>query len=343
VIRLEQVTKTYDAAPAVDGLSLSLAPHSIVVLLGSSGCGKTTTLRLIAGLERPDSGTIHIDGRVVAGGGAWVPPEKRRIGMVFQDYALFPHLTASANIAFALSGADGAARRARVGELLAQVGLTEKGERYPHQLSGGEQQRVALARALAAAPALVLLDEPFSNLDASLRKAMREEVLAILRAAGAAAVFVTHDQEEAMRLADHVVIMGGGRVLQTGTPDGVYRAPVSRVVADFLGEAAYLNGDALGDQAVCALGTVRLAAPAHGRVLLMLRPEMIALEADAAGSAVITDARYHGPYRALTLAHSSGLRLEAKVWAQHAFSIGDRVRVAVGGAAVAFAPDAADT
>ncbi|PJF24939.1 MAG: ABC transporter ATP-binding protein, partial [Phototrophicales bacterium] len=273
----------------------------LLVLLGSSGCGKTTLLRLAAGLERPESGEIWINGALAAGANAWIPPEHRQIGMVFQDYALFPHLTAEQNVAFALNGMRGRERAERIADMLALVGLEDFADRYPYQLSGGQQQRVALARALAPAPLIVLLDEPFSNLDAGLRKTMREEVRRILTEAGATAIFVTHDQEEAMRMGDEIAIMHAGKVVQVGRPDALYRYPSHAQVADFLGDANYLPGEAQGDHVVTALGALRLARPAHGEVNVMIRPEALALTPDPHGAAIVTDSRYYGQYRIITL------------------------------------------
>ncbi|MEM7538769.1 MAG: ABC transporter ATP-binding protein, partial [Chloroflexota bacterium] len=236
VIRLQHVNKNYGQTHAVIDLDLIIPQSAIAVLLGHSGCGKTTTLRLIAGLEKPDTGDIWIGEQQVSGSHVWVSATNRQIGMVFQDYALFPHLTVAQNIGFGIPNLKAAARRMRIADLLDLVGLMGMEDRYPHQLSGGQQQRVALARALAPSPNVMLLDEPFSNLDASLRQAMREEVRSILHEAEVTTVFVTHDQEEALRLADELVVMKNGRVLQSGAPEYVYRYPTSLEVAQFLGE-----------------------------------------------------------------------------------------------------------
>ncbi|MBC8075555.1 MAG: ABC transporter ATP-binding protein, partial [Chloroflexales bacterium] len=232
------VHKQYGAVRAVVDVDLTLASGQLLALLGPSGCGKTTLLRLLAGFEPPDTGTISIGGRQVAGPNGLVPPEQRRVGMVFQDYALFPHLSLKENIAYGLPRSNG--RDARVAELLALVGLESLGTRSPHQLSGGQQQRAALARALAPGPAVMLLDEPFSNLDASLRRTVRSEVRRILQAAGATVLFVTHDQEEALSLADQVAVMLEGRILQVGRPATIYERPTTREVAAFVGAANFL-------------------------------------------------------------------------------------------------------
>jgi iron(III) transport system ATP-binding protein len=296
--------KSYGSIVAVDDISLAVAPGELMALLGPSGCGKTTTLRLIAGFERPDLGTVHIGGKEVVGSGRFQPPERRHVGMVFQDYALFPHLTVAANVAYGLpnNSASGAAATIRnwtkkrfggeaelsnrVREVLDLVELTELAQRYPDELSGGEAQRVALARALAPSPALILLDEPFSNLDARLRASVRTEVRDILRRAGAAAIFVTHDQEEAFSLADRVVVMHRGRVEQVGTPDEIYQHPASRFVASFVGDADFLPGQVQSDGIHTEIGLVpvppSVSAPhliGTNSVDIMLRPESFLVEA----------------------------------------------------------------
>ncbi|GAB4517249.1 MAG: ABC transporter ATP-binding protein [Anaerolineae bacterium] len=333
-IRLNQVSKSYGGVVAVNNVSLQVAKGTLLVLLGRSGCGKTTTLRLIAGLERPDSGEIWLGDQPVSSGSAWVPPEKRHIGMVFQDYALFPHMTVAQNIAFALDGLSRTQQRQRIADMLDLVGMGQIESRYPHQLSGGQQQRVALARALAPSPAVVLLDEPFSNLDAALRQTMREEVRRILREAQATAVFVTHDQEEALRLADKLVIMQEGSVLQSGAPDKVYRYPVNWDVAHFLGEINVLPGIAEGTQADTPLGTLSLANAAHGRVDILLRPEVLDIVPDTEGQGIITDVRYYGFYRLVDVQYNHDLLLRVRIWSQDDFQVGDCVRILVKGDAI---------
>ena len=241
ILRLEGVTKRYGPAAAVSDLSISVHRGELLTLVGPSGCGKTTTLRLMAGLERPTEGAIYLDGECVAGNGGFRAPEDRGVGIVFQDFALFPHLSVEENIAFGLKGDDPSVRDHRVDELLGLVGLEGYRERQPDQLSGGEQQRVALARSLAPEPAILLLDEPFSNLDVHLRVEMREEVRRILKAAGVTAVSVTHDQEEALSISDRVAVMSEGRIEQSGQPESVFEHPKSRFVASFLGQASFLT------------------------------------------------------------------------------------------------------
>ncbi len=240
-IELRNVTKTYPgtASPAVDDLSLAIERGLIVTLLGPSGCGKTTTLRLIAGFERPDAGSVLIGGAEVAGASVWVPPERRGVGMVFQEHALFPHLDVASNVGFNLPRSG---RAERVAETLELVGLTGFDRRMPHELSGGQQQRVALARALARRPVVVLFDEPFASLDADLRIHMRSELRRILKAAGTTGVFVSHDQSDALAISDLIVVMRDGRIEQTGSPREIYQFPHTRFVADFVGRTNLFEG-----------------------------------------------------------------------------------------------------
>ncbi len=242
VLSLSDVTKAFGPETAVDGVSLDVRPGELLTFLGPSGCGKTTTLRTIAGLEEPTDGEIVLGDEVVSDGDAFVPPEQRDVGIVFQDFALFPHLTVRENIAFGLEDADAEATAARVDELLALVDMPEHGEKTPDQLSGGQKQRVALARSLAPEPAVLLLDEPFSNLDVRLRVEMREEVRQILKEAGVTAVSVTHDQEEALSISDRVAVMNDGQIEQVGRPESVFERPESKFVASFLGRASFLEG-----------------------------------------------------------------------------------------------------
>ncbi|PJF43233.1 MAG: ABC transporter ATP-binding protein [Phototrophicales bacterium] len=295
VIRLINVTKQYDnSVLAVDSVSFEVQAGTLLALLGASGCGKTSTLRLIAGLERPSSGEIWLNDRLVAGNGVWVEPEKRRVGMVFQDYALFPHMTVTDNILFALKDFPRRERKARVQEMLELVGLPDMGRRYPHQLSGGQQQRVALARALAPSPDIVLLDEPFSNLDAALRRSTREEVRQILKSANTTTVFVTHDQEEALAIADQVAVLREGCLLQIGTPRELYNQPNQKAVAAFIGEANFVEGKALGQYVQTALGNLPLHHHQHGRVEVLIRPESLMLHPKADGAFRIKHVQFLG-------------------------------------------------
>lgn len=259
VLELTDVAKSYGPETAVEGLSLSVREGELLTLLGPSGCGKTTTLRLIAGLEEPTAGTVTIADEQVADGDSALPPEKRDVGIVFQEFALFPHLTVSENVAFGLTDLDDAETEARVESLLDLVGLSEFGGRKPDQLSGGQRQRVALARSLAPEPDILLLDEPFSNLDVRLRVEMREEVRRILKEAGVTAVSVTHDQEEALSISDRVAVMHEGNLEQVGRPEEVFEQPESRFVAEFLGQASFLRGLARPDHVETTLGHIEAA------------------------------------------------------------------------------------
>ena len=243
VLSLSDVTKAFGPETAVDDVSLDVRSGELLTFLGPSGCGKTTTLRTIAGLEAPTEGRILLGDEVVAGNGAFVPPEQRDVGIVFQNFALFPHLSVRENIAFGLTDADAAESEARVDELLELVEMTDHGEKTPDQLSGGQKQRVALARSLAPEPEVLLLDEPFSNLDVRLRVEMREEVRRILKQAGVTAVSVTHDQEEALSISDRVAVMNDGNIEQVGRPESVFERPESKFVASFLGRASFLEGE----------------------------------------------------------------------------------------------------
>jgi iron(III) transport system ATP-binding protein len=328
------LSKLFGEVAAVAGLDLEAAAGRITALLGPSGCGKTTTLRLIAGFERPDTGVVTLGAETLSANGSFVPPERRRIGLVFQDYALFPHHDVAGNIAYALpSGAS----RSRVDELLEVVGLHGVGTRYPHELSGGQQQRAALARALAADPAAILLDEPFSNLDASLRDRMRREVRRILLESGATSIFVTHDQEEALSLADTVAVMRDGRVEQVGAPEEVYSRPASRWVAEFLGEAEVLPGVARGGGVDCELGALAVNPSFEGPAQVIVRPESFGLSAgpmprDAAASrAVVTDRDFYGHDQLLHLELESGRRLRCRRPGFPAWHPGDHVRVWIEG------------
>ena len=265
----------------------------LITLPGPSRSAKTTALRIIAGFDRPDRGTIEIGGTKVVGGGVYVPPEMRRVGMVFQGYALFPHLTVARNVAY---GVGKATRKERVDEVLRLVGLDGKENRHPHELSGGEQHRVALARALAPEPGVILLDEPFSNLDASLRARVRSEVADILRKAGTTAVFVTHDQEEALSLADRVGVMRDGRLHQVADPQTLYTAPATRFVAEFVGEADVLPGTRAGRFLVdTPVGRLPTATPLEATsVAVVVRPEALRLKASADGPATVTAISYFG-------------------------------------------------
>lgn len=273
----DRIVKRFGDTFAVQDLSFSLRAGRFMALLGPSGCGKTTSLRMIAGLERPTSGRIEANQYVVVDDRIWVPPHQRKIGLVFQDYALFPHMTVGKNVAYGLNTSHDAKQR-RVNEVLQLVGLQGLDKRMPHELSGGQQQRVALARALAPSPQIMLLDEPFSNLDANLRLQVREDVRQILSEAGVTTVLVTHDQEEAFSLADEVGVMLDGSLQQIASPRDVYQFPMTRRVAQFVGDANFLHGEADGHTAMCGLGRIPLQNSVSGSVEILIRPENFSVE-----------------------------------------------------------------
>ena len=306
VLDLRGLSRAYDAEQAVENVSLSVRDGELLTLLGPSGCGKTTMLRLLAGLERPSTGTVEIAGETVATGDGegFVPAEERDVGLVFQDFALFPHLTVEENVGFGLQDRSADKREARIDELLGLVNLTAHREKEPGALSGGQQQRVALARALAPEPDVLLLDEPFSNLDVRLRVEMREEVRDILKATGVTAISVTHDQEEALSISDRVAIMHDGAIEQVGTPEAVFENPESRFVASFLGRASFLSGRVRGDVVETELGVLdaaQLNGPVEqydgARIDVLVRPDDLeavpANEATADGQVV--QRQYTGP------------------------------------------------
>ena len=304
VLELDGLRKSYGTETVVEGLSLSVREGEILTLLGPSGCGKTTTLRLIAGLERPDGGAVRLNSEPMSGS-SFVAPEDRGVGVVFQEFALFPHLTARENVAFGLKDRPDSEVESRVDDLLELVDLAGQGDSYPDQLSGGQQQRVALARSLAPEPDILLLDEPFSNLDVDLRVEMREEVRKIIKRTGVTAVSVTHDQEEALSISDRVAVMNDGRIEQVGDPETVFQHPESRFVAAFLGYASFVPGYVSGDAVETDLGTVPreqihgLAREYdHTRIDLLVRPDDVSARpvADAAeGCGRVVGRRYLGP------------------------------------------------
>jgi iron(III) transport system ATP-binding protein len=317
--------------PAVDNISLSLPGGEILALVGPSGCGKTTTLRLIAGLERPESGEICLNGKPVAARNLFVPPEKRGVGMVFQEHALFPHLSVAANVAFGLQKVPHGGIQARVSAMLSLVGLEKLAQRYPHELSGGERQRVALARALAPEPVLVLMDEPFSSLDADLRLEMREQVRAILKAMQTTAVFVTHDQEEALYMGDRLAVFQRGQLEQVGTPQEIFHAPQTRFVAEFMGNSDFLPGEVAGDEIRTEVGMLRqpLGLPDGSRVEIALRADDLDFKADPHGNAVIIERLFRGAYNVYRLQLDSGQRLHAMQPHIHVAQAGTRAQAFV--------------
>jgi iron(III) transport system ATP-binding protein len=340
-LRLRGLRKSFGDVVAVDDLDLDVPEGSTCALLGPSGCGKTTTLRLIAGLERLDAGSIEIGGEEVAGSGRTVPAERRRIGMVFQDYALFPHMDVAANVGYALGRRPD---REKVASALETVGLGGLGKRSPHQLSGGQQQRVALARALVAEPRALLLDEPFSNLDAGLRARVREEVREILAAQKLTSVFVTHDQEEALSVADVVAVVNEGRVEQVGTPEDVYSRPTTRWVASFLGEIEVLPGKANNGTIECELGNLPNREGFTGEVDVLVRPESLAIGTieppdRRSQKATVLSRSFFGHDQLVELELPSGSVVKARRLGFPAWHPGDNVRIWIEGPADVLARD----
>jgi len=280
ILSVDSLVKRFSAhgPPVVNDLTFEVEEGEILALLGPSGCGKTTILRLIAGLERPDRGEVMLKGKQIAGPGKHVPPERRGVGIVFQNYALFPHLNVEDNITFGLRSLPVAERKDRCRRATDLLSLTGYEKRRPQQLSGGQQQRVALARTLATSPDVILLDEPFSNLDALLRQTTRQEIRDILKRTGITAILVTHDQEEALSIADRVAVIWNGQIEQVGTPEHVYYEPRTLFVAQFLGRTNLMLSIAEGRSAATPIGRVSLNRPAQGNVLLSLRPEHLTLE-----------------------------------------------------------------
>ena len=322
--------------PAVKDINLKLKTGDLLGLLGPSGCGKTTLLRLIAGFERPQAGSIHLTGRSVCGEGQWVPPERRDVGVVFQDYALFPHLSVIDNVAFGLKSLarpnklTAAHIREEAQRAIALVNLTGFEKRFPHELSGGQQQRVALARAIAPRPSLILLDEPFSNLDVQVRLYLRQEVRDILKSVGASGVFVTHDQEEALSIADCLAVMCQGQIEQVGTPEEIYCQPCSRFVAAFVTQANFLPAERQGDTWKTLFG-VFPADPNHAAAAgeLMVRQEELALQPDPTGNLVIRDRQFLGREYRYTLTTANGQTLQARTNTHMRLEVGQLVQGAV--------------
>jgi iron(III) transport system ATP-binding protein len=335
-LRLRGLRKSFGEVVAVAGVDLDVEPGATCALLGPSGCGKTTTLRLIAGLEEPDGGSVEIGGEMVSTPERSVPPERRQIGMVFQDYALFPHLDVARNVGYGLGRRPD---RSRIERMLVTVGLSGLGDRHPHELSGGQQQRVALARALISNPRAVLLDEPFSNLDAGLRERVRGEVRAILQAQGVTSVFVTHDQEEALSIADVVAVVNEGRIEQVGTPEEVYSRPATRWVAGFLGEIELLPGTVRDGAVECELGRIPYRKGLTGEVEVLVRPESVAVgtvepaEARGSAEATVVSRHFYGHDQLIELRLPSGRTVHARRLGFPAWHPGDRVRVWIEGPA----------
>jgi iron(III) transport system ATP-binding protein len=341
LLALEDVRIAYGDVEVVRRLSLDLPRGSIGCLLGSSGCGKTTVLRAIAGFEPVSEGAIRVNGTVVSGDGTLLPPERRRIGMVFQDYALFPHLTVARNIEFGIRDLPATERQRRVEKLAEIVGLSGHTQKYPHELSGGQQQRVALARALAPKPDLVLLDEPFSNLDVDLRERLGHELRDIIKRNGFTALLVTHDQHEAFSIADEIGVMNAGHIEQWDTPYNLYHRPATRFVADFIGQGTFLPGAVLReDQVEIELGLLEGYVPPSCRqgcancgqgckVEVLLRPDDITHDEASPLRAEIVQKAFRGADILYTLKLSSGNKVMALVPSHHNHAIGEKIGIRV--------------
>ncbi len=332
IIELDQVTMTYPGGkmPAVYDISFKVNKGEVLALLGPSGSGKTTVLRLIAGFEVPDHGKISLGGQEVSRPNHCLPPEKRGVGMVFQDYALFPHLTVAKNVAFGLRRIGAADRKQRVMEILTLVGLTGFEQCYPHELSGGQQQRVALARAIAPNPIVVLLDEPFSNLDPDMRSRMRYEVQQILKRVGTTAILVTHDHEEAFAMADHIAVLNAGRLEQLDTPEVIYHTPSTPFVADFVGHADFLPGSVEGDGFIhTEIGQFpnEMGYPEGASLVVMIRPDDIHLVPDPKGIGRVVSRQFRGSENLYQISLTSGQTLHSSEHSVAVYSPGTRVDI----------------
>ncbi len=334
-VDLNNLTRVYGSMRALDGFTLQIEPGEMVALLGPSGCGKTTALRILAGLDEPTSGSVSVAGKDLTS----VPANKRDMGMVFQAYSLFPHMTVRDNVAFGLKlrGVDTAKRRARADAMLELVGLAVHADKYAHQLSGGQQQRVALARALAIEPSVLLLDEPLSALDAKVRVQLRDEIRRVQLEVGTTTLFVTHDQEEALAVADRVGVMSQGKLEQLAPPAVLYAEPATPFVAEFVGlnnkiPAAVVNGQA----EVFGVRVPALAGSVEGAGTAMVRPETVTLTADEHGTATVASVAFLGPISRVHVTQPDGSIVTAQLASStaRAFAVGDRVRLGVEGAAL---------
>jgi iron(III) transport system ATP-binding protein len=328
LLEVRDLFHAFGSLEVVRGVSFALTRGAIACLLGPSGCGKTTVLRCIAGFEPVQKGEIRLGGRLVSGAGVMVAPEKRRIGMVFQDYALFPHLSVADNIAFGLHAVPAAERAARLRELAGLVGLDAALDKYPHEISGGQQQRVALARALAPRPELLLLDEPFSNLDVDLRERLSHEVRDIIRASGATAILVTHDQHEAFAMADEIGVLHDGRIQQWDTAYNLYHRPANRFVADFVGQGVFLPASARADGRLeIELGVLQANSRNGQQVEILLRPDDVVHDDASPTQAEVVHKAFRGAEILYTLRLESGRKVLALVPSHHNHALGERIGI----------------
>jgi putative spermidine/putrescine transport system ATP-binding protein len=343
-VSLRELTRAFGASKALDGMSLEIAPGELVALLGPSGCGKTTALRIVAGFETADIGEVLIDGKDVSG----MPAAKRDMGMVFQSYSLFPNMSALDNVGFGLRmrKVSGSARGAKAGELLEMVGLSAQAKQFPHQLSGGQQQRVALARALAIEPRVLLLDEPLSALDAKVRLQLREQIRTLQQRLGTTTLFVTHDQEEALSMADRVGVMRAGKLEQVAVPDELYSRPATAFVAEFVGIMNRLPGDLnSGGTEVTVLGTtvpVQPGGPASGAVDALIRPENLTVTPAEEGNGIVTIRTFLGSITRVQVLLSGDTEVRVDVPSTHAAAMtpGTAVQIGIPSEPVLVAPHA---
>ena len=325
LIRTRSVSKSYDEEQVLSDFNLDVWKGSITGILGSSGSGKTTALRLIAGFDRPDAGIIEMKNEVIVSDEVWLPPEKRNIGMVFQDYALFPHLTVEKNIAFGLGKND--LEKGRLKEVIDMCNLSGLINKFPQELSGGQQQRVALARALAPNPEVVLLDEPFTSLDAQMARVLRDEVVELLKNTETTAIIVTHDQEEALSVCDVVSVLEKGKIIQSSTPQEIYLNPVSKTVANSVGDPNILKGFSIDGRVETSLGT--FVSAYEGALDVSIRPECIELSLDSEGSYIVKECTFYGHDQVISFQNSKGEVFRARSLPNTIYEAGDKVNIEI--------------
>ena len=325
LIRTRSISKFYDEEQVLSDFNLDVWKGSITGILGSSGSGKTTALRLIAGFDRPDAGIIEMKNEVIVSDEVWLPPEKRNIGMVFQDYALFPHLTVEKNIAFGLGKND--LEKGRLKEVIDMCNLSGLINKFPQELSGGQQQRVALARALAPNPEVVLLDEPFTSLDAQMARVLRDEVVELLKNTETTAIIVTHDQEEALSVCDVVSVLEKGKIIQSSTPQEIYLNPVSKTVANSVGDPNILKGFSVDGRVETSLGT--FVSAYEGALDVSIRPECIELNLDSEGSYIVKECTFYGHDQVISFQNSKGEVFRARSLPNTIYEAGDKVNIEI--------------
>ena len=325
LIRTRSVSKSYDEEQVLSDFNLDVWKGSITGILGSSGSGKTTALRLIAGFDRPDAGIIEMQNEVIVSDEVWLPPERRNIGMVFQDYALFPHLTVEKNIAFGLGKND--LEQGRLKEVIDMCNLSGLINKFPQELSGGQQQRVALARALAPNPEVVLLDEPFTSLDAQMARELRDEVVELLKNTETTAIIVTHDQEEALSVCDVVSVLEKGKIIQSSTPQEIYLNPVSKTVANSVGDPNILKGFSIDGRVETSLGT--FVSAYEGALDVSIRPECIELNLDSEGSYIVKECTFYGHDQVISFQNSKGEVFRARSLPNTIYEAGDKVNIEI--------------